>query len=235
MRRFRIGLVTQDDIKTIHTRFIGNSNITLPPITQLRCACYTNDERNAYSNVVFIQHLKATHEKTSDHTVVCPDHTCIIKATMKYKNKQAGAFNRNMYNRLLDECGDADIISSKKTFVDPVLKFFHNIPLMMNTNERIGEKLANGTPCRGLYLKLKPGCEFVKESWEGYMVNTISVDQAKHIVCMTESTDSKYFTVKPETGLCKIKLRQFNKTSLERQYINNWLKTLRVNIGLLIY
>ena len=114
MRRFRIGLVTQEDIKTINTRFIGNSNITLPPITQLRCACYTNDARNAYSNVVFIQHLKATHEKTSNHTVVCPYHTCIIKATMKYKNKQAGAFNRNMYNRLLDECGDADIISSKK-------------------------------------------------------------------------------------------------------------------------
>ena len=106
--------MTQDDIKTINTRFIGNNNITLPPITQLRCACYTNDKRNAYSNVVFIQHLKATHEKTSDHTVVCPYHTCIIKATMKYKNKQAGAFNRNMYNRLLDECGDADIISSKK-------------------------------------------------------------------------------------------------------------------------
>ena len=33
MKIFRIGLVTQEDIKTINTRFIGNSNITLPPIT----------------------------------------------------------------------------------------------------------------------------------------------------------------------------------------------------------
>ena len=48
------------------------------------------------------------------------------------------------------------------------------------------------------------------------MVNTISVDQVKYIVCMTESTDPKYFTVEPETGLCKIKLRQFNNTSLEK-------------------
>ena len=87
---------------------------------------------------------------------------------------------------------DADIIRSKKTFVDPVLKFFHNIPLMMNTNERMGEQLANGTPCRGLCLKLKPGCEFVEESWEGYMVNNISVDQVKHIVCMGESTDPTF-------------------------------------------
>ena len=63
MRRFRIGLLTQDDIKTIHTRFIGNSNITLPPITQIRCACYTDAERNAYSNVVFIHHLKPHMKK----------------------------------------------------------------------------------------------------------------------------------------------------------------------------
>ena len=46
MRRFRMGLVTKEDIKTINTRFIGNINVSLPPITNLRCACYTNAERN---------------------------------------------------------------------------------------------------------------------------------------------------------------------------------------------
>ena len=30
--------------------------------------------------------------------------------------------------------------------VYPALKFFHNIPLVMNSNERIADKLANGTP-----------------------------------------------------------------------------------------
>ena len=167
MRRFRIGLVTREDIQTINTRFIGNSNISLPPITNLRCACWTNKERNAYSKSVFIEHLKATHQKTNNVNAICPYHTCIIKASMSYKNKKAGAFNHNMYNQLLDECGDGDIINSNKRFVDPALKLFHNIPLMMNTNDRITEKLANGTPCRGLYIKLKEGCEFVKESWEG--------------------------------------------------------------------
>ena len=47
--------------------------------------------------------------------------------------------------------------------MDPVLKLFHNISLMMNINERISEKLANGTPCRGLCLKLKPGWKVVKK------------------------------------------------------------------------
>ena len=68
---------------------------------------------------------------------------------------------------------------------------------MMNTNERIYEKLANGTSCRGLYVKLQRGCHFVKENWEGYMVNTISVDHVKHIVCMIGDDED----VKKDTSL----------------------------------
>ena len=49
MGRFRMGLVTKEDIKTINTRFIGNSNVSLSTISNFRCACYTNEEKNAYS------------------------------------------------------------------------------------------------------------------------------------------------------------------------------------------
>ena len=163
MRRFRIGKVTKKDIHTINSRHIENPDVTLPQITELRCACYMNAERNAYTNVVFLEHLKQTHQKTDDTSVECPAHTCIIKASMRYK-ENGKKLNNVMYNRLLDECGDSDIINSKRSFVDPALKFFHNISLMMNTNERINEKLANGTSCRGLYVKLKRGCQFVKEN-----------------------------------------------------------------------
>ena len=63
MRRFRIGKVTKKDIEQINTRFYKNSDVNPPPITKLRCACYKNDERNAYNNVIFLQHLKSTHQK----------------------------------------------------------------------------------------------------------------------------------------------------------------------------
>ena len=63
MRRFRIGQVTKNDLEMINTRHISNPNVTLPQITNLRCACYMNAERNAYNNVVFLEHLKATHKK----------------------------------------------------------------------------------------------------------------------------------------------------------------------------
>ena len=76
-------------------------------------------------------------------------YTCIIKASMR-SNKDGKKLNSSMYNRLIDKCGDSDIKNSKQSFVDPALKFFPHIPLMMNTNERINEKLANFTLCRGL-------------------------------------------------------------------------------------
>ena len=54
MRRFRIGKVRKEDIKLINSRYILNDGVCLPPITQLRCACYMNAERNAYNNVLFL-------------------------------------------------------------------------------------------------------------------------------------------------------------------------------------
>ena len=46
-------------------------------------------------------------------------------------------------------------------------------------------------------------CHFVKENWEGYMVNTITVDNVDHIVCLIENDPKQepiYFT-KPKTGV----------------------------------
>ena len=62
-----------------------------------------NSKRNTYTNVVFLEHLKQTHQLTDDTSVECPTHTCIIKAYMRYK-ENGKKLNSIMYNRLLDEC-----------------------------------------------------------------------------------------------------------------------------------
>ena len=54
------------------------------------------------------------------------------------------------------------------------------------------------------------------------MVNTISVDHVKHIVCKIESNHSgneKYFLVKPESTLCSVRLREWNNMMLEKKKI----------------
>ena len=111
-----------------------------------------NDERNAYNNVVFLEHLKATHPRADALDSSAPLNTCIIKANIRYGSKTVGNMNKSMYNHILDQCANSDITNGSGAFVDPALKFFHNVPLMMNTNDRIEEELANGTPCRGLYI-----------------------------------------------------------------------------------
>ena len=40
--------------------------------------------------------------------------------------------------------------------------------------------------------------------------------QVDYILCMHEGKDSKYFKVKPETRQCKIKLRQWNNTVIDK-------------------
>ena len=175
-----------------------------------------NDERNAYNNVVFLEHLKATHPRADALDSTALLHTCIIKANIRYGSKTIGNMNKSMYNHILDQCSDSDITNGSGAFVDPALKFFHNVPLMMNTNDRIEEELANGTPCRGLYIKLKKGCKFVQENWEGYLVNTVFANQVEYIVCMHEGKNAKYFIVKPETRQCKIKLRAFHNVVLDK-------------------
>ena len=66
---------------------------------------------------------------------------------MKYGPKTIGTINKSMYNHILDQCGDSGITNGSGAFIDPALKLFHNIPLMMITNKRIEEEMANGTTC----------------------------------------------------------------------------------------
>ena len=154
VRKFRAGTITKEDIQKINTRFVTNAGVKLPLIPHIQCACYQNDERNSFSNTVFVKHLEATHKKSSEILSEYPTHTCIIKSNMQHRLKSLGPISLSMHNRIVNECGDADIKNSKDKFVDPALKFFHGVPLMMNTNERIDQQLANGTSCIGLYIKV---------------------------------------------------------------------------------
>ena len=124
MRRFRIGQVTKEDIDMINSRYNENDDVLLPPVSKIRCACYMNDERNAYNNVVFLEHLKATHPKADALGTTAPLHTCIIKANIRYGSKNTGNMNKSMYHHILDQCADSDITNGSKAFVDPALNFF---------------------------------------------------------------------------------------------------------------
>ena len=83
-----------------------------------------NSKRNTYNNVIFLEHLKATHPKADALNCLPLMHTCITKANMKYGTKNIGTMNKSMYNHVLDQCVDSDITNGSGAFVDPALKFF---------------------------------------------------------------------------------------------------------------
>ena len=116
--------------------------------------------------------------------------------------------SRNLRNMIYDTCGDADVENSEGKRAAPVLKFYHNVPLMMNSNKRIEENLANGTPCIGLYIKLKRGAQLQKENWEGFMVNTVYAHDVKYMICRKEkekdSDPDEYFKMEPISSAIKI-------------------------------
>ena len=77
--------MTKQDIHIINTRFVGNINFSLSPVIKLKCTCYRSNERNAYTNIIFLQHW--THEELDDKIVDYPNYVCIIKGSIRYKNK----------------------------------------------------------------------------------------------------------------------------------------------------
>ena len=90
---------------------------------------------------------------------------------------------------------------------------------MMNSNARITENLANGTPCIGLYIKLKRGAQIEKENWDGYMVNSIFCHDVKYMICMKEKekeTDpDEYFKMEPKKGAITITAQQLGNLPIK--------------------
>ena len=215
MRRFRNGCVTVDDLRWINERYIGNDSVNLPHYDKLRYACSLNTHRNAISNALFKKHLEQTHVKSVDPSVVCPPHTCIIKATLKKSHKALRMIPISLRNLIFDTVGDAHMRNNETRKVDPALKFYHNKPLLITSNDRIEDKLANGTPCRGKFLKLKDGVEFTKECWGGYMVNTVYAHHVEYMICSHEKEKDEdpdvYFKLVPESLAVQVTMPSMNK------------------------
>ena len=81
-----------------------------------------------------------------------PSFIIVIESSMKKgKNKVSQQF----LNTIINNCGDADVVTSHNKRIDPALKFYNNIPLMINTNDNIGNFRKNGTIYIGCAVKPK--------------------------------------------------------------------------------
>ena len=172
LERLRTGSHTSEDIDTINSRLVGESTGIDPPEgNDVFRVVPTNRERVSILCLGFKKHLQATHPSI-DAEDLPPDHTVIIEAAFT-KNK------RDLSSALTDfittSLGDNDIKvtapwNSKDAKIDPALRLFVGAMLMINSNEDLSDNRANGTVCKCVGIRLKPGARRQIKNWDGKII-----------------------------------------------------------------
>ena len=176
--RIRQGTQTADDIELINSRFFRDLS-QLPQSHEEFCyATPSNIERNSISEGMFEICIK-NHPKVEDPEDP-PDDVVVIEASIKSHHKLC---SRKFHDFVYANCGDAQVQTYRKKKVDPALKWYPGVHLMITSNENLKEKRGNGTLCRGLKLKLKDGVNPRWKNYNGRKVLTVNVDDCEHMFC----------------------------------------------------
>ena len=221
VERFSNGTVTKADISLINSRLLNDKNgnggnIDLPNgnTSDLYYACSTNAERNSITTSLFKNYIQNTHpvnDENVDLTQV-PKNVIIIESAIYDKNNErcSVSFESNVYNK----CGDADIQTSHNKRIDPVLKFYSGVPLMLIDNLHLKEGRGNGTKCFGLSIQLKQDCDVHCKVWDGILIHTVSVLDVDYMICETvpnnKNEKAKLFQLKPEKDSVVINMKICN-------------------------
>lgn len=204
--RIRSNTHTAADIKTINSRFVCNAS-DLPDQKEDVCyACSTNKERNSVSEGMF---RTCIQQNPSVNSAEMPsDAVIVIEAVLKVNNTTS---TRNFHDAVFETCGDAQIQTNSKKRVDPALKWYPGIPLMITSNDDIKKGRANGTLCRGLKVKLKENMIPRWKNYDGKKVTTISVNDCEYMLCehwkaKEDGKPPKKFKLKPEADNYELKM-----------------------------
>jgi len=214
LRRLRIGEMTEEDKELLNSRVI-HSLSQVPGATPI--ACHKNSTRSQYNNSIFYHHLKRTHS-TEEHYDP-PADTLVIKASnlrwthnkKQLKDESEAIF----YNR----CADYHVKNSKKKFIDPLLKLYNGIEIMLTNNDDVANGIANGTICKvkKIVLKEENADKILKKRMDGYYVNVIDAHFVKYIQVQLPGYNGKTHDIYPDsnTADCQFPMTLFPGISKE--------------------
>lgn len=172
LSRIYYGNMTEDDVRKINTRIIGQ--VQLPDNvdcmeTRVAYACLTNASRNQVIKECFYRYVR-------DH---CPAYNCdsepstsvvLIKGLVSIKGNLVGC----EFHQMLWAVGeDHNVIGFKNIKVDPCLKLFYGCPLVISCNTGEGKNiLFKGTTVNFAGVQWKEGFCPKVENYKGYKVMT---------------------------------------------------------------
>jgi hypothetical protein len=176
--RIRQGTQTAHDIEVINSRFFTDPS-ELPESHEEFCyATPRNIERNCVSEGMFEMCIKDHPSVESSEDP--PDDVVVIEASIESHKKRCP---KKFHDFVYTNCGDAQIQTYRKKKVDPALKWYPGVHLMITSNDDLKKRRGNGTLCRGLKLRLKDGVIPRWKNYNGKKVLTVSVDDIKDMLC----------------------------------------------------
>jgi hypothetical protein len=213
LRRFREGRPRPEDFVTINKRVVANADM-IP--NDAAYATSTNKDRCAINNGLFARHLEATHSR--DSSVPPPQHTIVIRGSnLQWNSRDKSAkrmLNQQARCDLWEKCADCDVEcgsskNGKGHFVDPLLKFFSGIPLMLVENVDVPNNQANGTLCHLVKIHFREGISNDNIDLmriDGYWVRCVDACDVESIEAVFADGDRKgeHFHICPKKMSCRV-------------------------------
>ena len=153
MFRMRNGHLTDQDLKKLNTRV----RIVPPPKTQV--ATYTNKDRDAINAAIFDRCTRDNAPQTGTLKSACMILMDEIYMNDSKKN-YVPVLNDDVLRYFYENCTEDECSYNKKTKkgrIDPVLKLYHNCPMMLTQNKDVASGEANGSRVLVQEIKLKRG------------------------------------------------------------------------------
>ena len=204
LARIRTDTHTSKDIDEINKRTLRNLG-SLPPHGSSYCV-YMNADRSAIDTGIFAERLK------QDSGNPLQVEKLVIRASnMKRtpKGKPPVEMQEEDKRYIYQNCGDNCLKTSSHQagghFVDPLLKLYKHIPLMLLSNTDVKNGHANGTRVILQSVVLYDNCRVETISIDGKQCPSVEASSVKHLVCTMEDDDQKIFHIQPRALSCRVK------------------------------
>jgi hypothetical protein len=229
MRRFQEGTPTAEDFKMINSRCIqaDNTELDRPSLGDVpetaSFAVHTNASRCSINNNIFMEHIKKTH--STDRNVRPPKHTVVVRSDDVRWSTNREQLSNAALRVLWAECADADVSVSGdfSKFVDPCLKLYHGVPLMLTENTDVANGEANGTLCYLDEIRMNVGTReshFDIMNMDGYYVRTMDASRVHSLVCRAATNPDKIIIVEPDIKYCKVNMPiELVRGVIQRAYV----------------
>jgi hypothetical protein len=209
LQRIRNDEYTQHDIDSINECVISEQGTTRQNLpADISYCVYGNTDRTAINAGYFINILKA-HWNVSNAQ---PTHIVVVKAgDMKRVSKRNAKLELGVKDKqyIYEHCSDhrvsARIKGRRGHFVDPMLKLYYHVPLMLVSNEDVPNGHANGTRVLLEAVVFKENLNTETLTIDGFQCPSIDATSIEHFVCSLENKPDKIFLIQPKKFICTVK------------------------------